>query len=100
MFDFGNCFMSFGREHQNEMFKNVWLLENKQEQDSFLMSCAHRRELKQIKAVPITKSRKFSWKYNLTSKINPVQTVCKQFLISVFQIDENRMKSVLKFCQR
>ena len=62
------------------------------------MRCIRRQSLKQIKRNVKTKNRECSWKYSLQD--NGVdKSICKNFLVNLFQITDSRMKTVLRFCK-
>nr|XP_046489084.1 uncharacterized protein LOC124222307 [Neodiprion pinetum]XP_046489088.1 uncharacterized protein LOC124222310 [Neodiprion pinetum] len=93
-----NCSSSFDYKRQREIFKTFWAMAEKPSQDTFLISCIQREEIKYVKTVTKRKNRSWSWKYSF--KVDGQdKTVCKGFFLSLLQITESRMKTVLRFCK-
>ena len=93
------CCSEFDGEEQKVIFKSFWSLKDKEKQDPFLLGCVHTQNIKYAKSNPKTKSRQYSWKY--TWKWNNLdKPVCKQFLTTLLQITERRMKIVLQFSKK
>ncbi|XP_050525194.1 uncharacterized protein LOC126896448 [Daktulosphaira vitifoliae] len=93
------CFSNFNRDSQKEFFRNFYVSQDKEKQDTYLMSCAHREGVKRHKLAPVTKNRECSWKYSLKLHGKDIN-VCKELLISLYQISDGRMKTVLRFCKQ
>ncbi|XP_046471097.1 uncharacterized protein [Neodiprion pinetum] len=93
-----NCSSSFDYKRQREIFKTFWAMAEKPSQDTFLISCIQGEEIKYVKTVTKRKNRSWSWKYSF--KVDGQdKTVCKGFFLSLLQITESRMKTVLRFCK-
>lgn len=94
-----SCCSEFDREEQKEIFKSFWSLQDKEKQDTFLLGCVHSQNIKYAKSNPKSKSRQYSWKYTL-KRNNLDKPVCKQFLTTLLQITEIRMKTVLQHSKK
>lgn len=90
-----NCFSQFDDSDQNVMFEGFWKLEDKNKQDTVLLGLLELNDVsKNVKNPKSGKNRSFSITYNVRLHAKKVP-VCKQFLMSVFQITESRMKTVI-----
>ena len=83
----------------NNCCNSFWSLKDKKKQHTFLLGCVHSQNIKYAKSNPKSKSRQYSWKYTLKWN-NLDKPVCKQFLTTLLQITERRMKTVLKFSKK
>lgn len=93
-----NCHQKFNLPLQNEKFKTFYKSDDKEEQDSILMSCTERREIQRATKSAKTKNRKYSWSYSIL-KDGKKERVCKTFLQKLFQVTDERMKTILRFCK-
>lgn len=93
------CHKKFNLVVQKEKYQDFYKLDGKSEQDSFLMCCSEKIEIKNSSKNPKTTNRQFSWSYSLTNN-GKKEHVCKTFLQKVFQLSDGRMKTVLRFCKQ
>lgn len=83
---------------QEAQFKTFYKL-NKQEQDTFLMNTTEKFEVKDARKATKTKNTSCSWQFYVTQN-GEKKRVCKNFLQKLFQINDERMKTVLRFCKQ
>lgn len=91
------CHEKLNSTIQKEKFKAFHKL-GKEEQDTFLMSCVVKITIQRASKNPATKNRECSWQYSVPIDTNK-QKVCKTFLQKLFQVSDERMKTVLRFCK-
>ncbi|XP_043461763.1 uncharacterized protein LOC122498193 [Leptopilina heterotoma] len=90
------CCSKLNRQEQKDIFQKFWSLGSKADQDTFLISCVHRENIKTAKPSPKTKNRQHSWKYTVKSAGSD-SFICKKFLITLLQITERRMKTIHQY---
>lgn len=93
-----NCHEKLDLPLQKEKYKAFYKSDNKQEQDSILMNCTERRAIQDASRNPKTKNRQYSWSYSII-KNGKKEKVCKNFLQKLFQVTDERMKTVQRFCK-
>lgn len=93
-----SCCSNFTFEQQKDLFSTFYSLENKEKQDSYLMTCVHKKKINRLHTNVISKHRVCSWKYTL-KKEGQETYICKSFLMNLFQVSEGRMKTILQFCK-
>lgn len=92
------CYKILNAVDQKDQFKSFYKI-SKQNQDTFLMKNVEKVEIKNASKNPKTNNRNFSWIYYI-SKNGKREKVCKSFLQKLYQVTDERMKTVLRFCKK
>lgn len=64
------------------------------------MGCVEKLEIKLATANPKSKNRNYSWNYYIRKENEMKASVCKGFVLKLYQITDKRMRTVLKFCKQ
>lgn len=91
------CCQHFPYHSQKTLFEK-FRDTDKENQDTYLMSCVESVEIKRAEHLPKSKNRDFSWLYSINDG-SVKKRSCKKFLLSLYQITNKRMRTVLKFCK-
>ncbi|XP_069697045.1 uncharacterized protein [Periplaneta americana] len=86
------CFEIINYEEQKDCFTAFWDTGDKLHQDAMLLGYMKNKE-KVCQKQKITKERNYVWGYSINVK-NDNKRVCRQFLLSLFQISEMRLRTV------
>lgn len=87
------CLTKILAVHQEHLYNNFYALGNKASQDLYLSGCMYNKDIKTRQVAEISKPREWEYSINVP-ELNTKQLVCRQFLLSLFQVTARRFRTI------